>query len=164
MSYRGRFRCYVYDALTGRLRRRFCARNAVTDASLNDLLAIYFVAGAQKTSWYFALISNTDFTGLANSDTAASHAGWTESTDYAEATRPQWSPGAPAGGLITNPVFGKFTMNLGSVIKGLALISNNTKAGTTGLLFCTALAEGGDQTLQVGEVLKVYYDGTMARG
>ena len=132
-------------------------KNGVTNTALNTLLDSFFRNTAPPTTWYLGLIDNASFSALAGADTMASHAGWLESTTYTEATRPQWVAAAAAGQVLTNPVAAAFTTNAAATLKGLFLTSNNTKAGTTGTLWCTGLFDA-TQSLQAGEAIKVFYD------
>lgn len=138
--------------------------NGATTAGLNSLLDVYFRAQAQLTTWYIGLISNTGFTALAITDTPSSHAGWTESTAYDEATRQTWTPGAAGGGSIINPTRPAFTISTnGTQIKGAFLISENTKGGTTGTLWATGIL-ASVRTLNDGQILTVEYETSMVGG
>jgi hypothetical protein len=131
--------------------------NGATSAALNDILSVYFAAGTPKTTWYIGLINNAGFSALASADTMASHAGWTELTDYSESVRQTWTPSAPAGGSVTNTNTPSFTnITNGNVVNGAFLVSDNTKGGTTGVLWATS-SNSTPQTLQSGQVLKVNY-------
>jgi hypothetical protein len=132
------------------------AKNMVTNAALNDVLAVYLNSGTQKTNWYLGLIDNSGFSALAAGDTISSHAGWTENTAYSQSTRPQWNPDAPSGQTITNSTSVTFTANASVTIKGCFLVSDNTKGGTTGLLFATG-AFTSTQSLVNAQNLKVTY-------
>ena len=107
---------------------------ASATAGLNDFLNSLFHAGTQRTTWYVMLINNSGYTGLAAGDTMSSHAGWTEITDYTSATRLEWTEGAAAGGSIVNSASITITFNAAVSIKGIALTTDNTKGGTTGIL------------------------------
>lgn len=142
----------VYD-VDGALLREGTDHNLVPTAALNDVLSVYLVAGAQKTTWYLGLVNNSGFSAFAASDTSASHAGWTELTSYDETTRRTVTFSAPASGSTNNtasPV--SFTASGSIDIKGLFLISVSTKGGTTGILFSEA-AFNSVQSLTVGQVL-----------
>lgn len=158
----GRFRIPIFSA-DGCLKTVRLAPNSVTDAALNDVLEVYFRSGTQKTAWYIGLISSASFVALADADTIASHAGWTEFTDYSEGTRGAWSPGAATGGTLQNSTYPTFTVTVAGTVKGAFLVSNSTKGGTTGLLYCHALFPEGDQTLAVGDVLRPSYEGIERR-
>jgi hypothetical protein len=86
----------------------------------------------------------------------SSHAGWAESADYDEATRPEWTAGTASGRAITNAVTVDFTINATKTIKGLFITSNNTKSGSTGTLWSTA-AFGSTVSVADDDVLKVTY-------
>jgi hypothetical protein len=86
----------------------------------------------------------------------ASHAGWTESTDYDEVSRVTWNPDAAASRAVTNSTTVDFTMNATKTIKGIFITSNNTKGGTTGTLWATA-AFSSNASVVATDVLKVTY-------
>jgi len=146
--------CYDKD---GNLKWVDDAKNAVVTEGLNSILDIMFHATTQITTWYIGLISSSGYSALAAADTMSSHAGWTEDQAYDEATRGEWSEGASSGGVMTNSTARDFTMSGTTTIKGAFLVSNSTKGGTTGTLFCTALFTGGDQAVNDNDVLKVTY-------
>lgn len=158
----GTFYWQRYDA-GGRLLAEGVARNNITTAGLNHVLETQFRAGSQVTAWYLGLINQAGFTALAAADTMASHGGWTETGAYSEVTRPQWSPGAAASGLIVNTTRVLFTINAVVTIKGFFVTSNNTKAGTTGTLWAHVVLDQ-DQQMSSGEQLKLVYDLTAAAG
>lgn len=140
----------------GNLKWRDTAKNGVTDAGLTNLLDVYLRQQANST-WYIGLIDAAAYSALAAADTASSHAGWAESSAYGAATRPAWGPAAAAANSIANSAVVNFTMNASVVIKGAFLISNSTKGGTTGTLFCTALFSQGDRTVVNTDVIAVTY-------
>jgi len=72
-----KFECFDKD---GNLKWEKEADNAATDEGLNSVLNVYFHAATQISTWYIGLITGTGT--LAAADTLASHAGWTEGTDY----------------------------------------------------------------------------------
>lgn len=132
-------------------------KNGVTDAALTDILEKYFRGSAYTAAWYLSLIDASGFTALAAADTMASHAGWAEFQSYSNATRPSWSPAAAANKVITNTTAVAFTMTAGGTIKGFFCATVNTKGGTTGTLWATALFASGDQVVSNGDVLNVTY-------
>jgi hypothetical protein len=109
--------------------------NGQTTAGLTHALATELGGGTQITTWFVGLISATGFTGLNVADTTSSHTGWQEVTSYNEATRPQWSPGAAAGGAITGPTANGFTLNASGTALGAFLCSSSTKGGSSGVLW-----------------------------
>lgn len=133
------------------------AKNAVTNLALNNVLDVYLANASQTATWYLGLVDNTGFSAFAAGDTISSHAGWTESTAYSNANRVTWSPGSASAQSITNGTSSDFTINATATIKGVFLVSQNTKGGTTGTLFATAAFSGGNQTVNSGDTLKVTY-------
>ena len=146
--------CYAPD---GTLKWREKATNGVTTVGLNHVLDVAFHASTQSTVWLVGLIRDDNFTGLAAADTMAVHGGWEEADEYDEATRPIWTEGASAAGVITNAVTVDFTMNAVETIKGAFLVDDNEIGGVAGTLFCTALFDGGDQVVADDDVLQATY-------
>ena len=150
--------CFDRD---GNLRWEDTAENGVTDAGIASLLNVYLGAQTQITAWYIGLIDNNGFTSLASGDTMTSHTGWSEmgGTNYSNATRPAWTPGAASGGAVVNATTANFSMTPASTVtvKGLFLVSDSTKGGTAGTLFSTAVFSGGTQSCNNGDTLKVTY-------
>lgn len=130
--------------------------NGITDAGLNSILGIMFHADTQITSWQLGLIDNSGFSALANADVMSSHAGWNEFTTYSQANRPTWSPGASASRSITNGTTVDFSITGSGTMKGIFVVNQNTKGGTTGTLWSTA-AFGSTVAVTNGDTLKVTY-------
>src|SRR5947209_2735945 len=86
--------------------------NLIVNQGLNDIFAVYFNAGTQKTTWYIGLVDAPSFASFNAGDTMASHAGWTENQNYSEVVRQTWGSGAPANQSITNAVSANFTTNV----------------------------------------------------
>ena len=158
----GQFR-YQRIAPDGRVNSEGSFANGVTNAALDDLLDSYFRNQAQPASWFVLLIDFASFSELAAGDTMASHAGWIENTDYSETNRPQWTPPAAAGQKLENTAEMTATMTAAVTIHGLAIVSNNSKGGTTGILWSTSLFPVS-QTMAIGESLKLFYDLTGREG
>lgn len=129
--------------------------NGIVDVGLNYILDVMFNSGTQLTSWFMGLISNGSFTGLANGDTMSSHGGWFEFSDY-DGQRPSWDPDNAAGRAISNPTTVDFDIEDTGTIRGMFITSNNSKGGSTGILWSTA-AFGTTIPVQNGDVLKVTY-------
>lgn len=130
---------------------------ALTGATLDDILNVYFVVQSQTSNFYCGLVDNSGFTAFASGDTMSSHAGWAESTAYSNSTRIAWVPGTSSGGAgsITNGTAMSFTINATATIHGVFLSSVSTKGGTTGNLAGTAAFSGGNQSVNSGDTLKV---------
>ncbi len=140
----------------GRLLRKLLVPNGITDAGINNIFDVHFGAGTQLTTWYIGLIDASGYTAVAAGDTMASHAGWTEFTTYSEATRPAWGVGAAAGKAITNATPEDFNITGAATLKGIFSTSNNTKGGSSGTLWATALF-ASDLAVVATDVLKITY-------
>ena len=146
----------IESFLAGRPLWRFRIRNAATDAGLNDLLSVGFAGGTQRLAWYLGLISSSGFSAISGSDTMAAHAGWSEITAYGSATRPQWTPLSVSGKLAQNTDTVNFTMSATSSLRGIFVVSENTKGGTSGILWATALLPAAQQLVN-NQVIRVTY-------
>jgi hypothetical protein len=130
--------------------------NGITDAGMNSILGIMFHSDTQITTWYIGLIDNSGFSALANGDVMSSHAGWNEFTTYSQSTRVAWSPGASSSRSITNGTTSDFSITGSGTMKGIFIVNNSTKSGTTGTLWSTA-AFGSTVAVLNGDTLKVTY-------
>jgi hypothetical protein len=132
--------------------------NGITTAGINNLFNVYFGATSKAAAWYMGLIGSSGYSALAAADTMSSHGGWTEEhTNYSQATRPQWTPASASGASVSNSSSVDFTITGSVTVKGIFLVDNSTKNGSTGTLWATALFTSGDQALVNGQTLKVTY-------
>ena len=131
-------------------------KNGIVTVGKNYLLDAGFRNQTQITAWYFGLINNSGFSALSAADTMSSHTGWTECTDYDEANRPTWSPGAASSGSITNSTPVDFTMNATVTLYGAFIASVNTKGGTSGTLWSTG-AFSTTKPVADNDVVKLVY-------
>jgi hypothetical protein len=115
----------------------------ITTPGMNALLDSYFGSG-----WYIGLIDSSPT--LSADDTMASHAGWTEFTDYAEATRQEWTTDAAASGEVSNSVSVDFSINAAGTIAGYFIVNDDTKDGSSGTLFETVLFSS-EESVQNGD-------------
>jgi len=122
----------------------------VTSEGLNLLLDIALGAVAKPSAYYVGLIDADTFSGFSTSDTMASHAGWTEITDYDEVTRPQVSFGAASANSISNTVAADITPNTAFNACGFFITTNSTKGGTTGYLFAVSIFDQGTRSVTSG--------------
>lgn len=155
MKLGGRFKVKHFDK-NGKLIDVYEFPNGIVDAGLNSLLDVVFDGETQINPWYVGLIDNAGFSSLSNSDTMGSHAGWSEFTDYAEASRPEWDVGAAAGRSITNGTAIDFSINASGTVRGIFVTGTNTKGGSTGTLWSTALF-ASNIAVSNGDTLKVTY-------
>jgi len=132
--------------------------NICTDEGLNDLLDIMFNGATQITDW-FVIIFETETTPAAGTTYAVPV--FTESSAYAEATRPAYVAAAASGKVVTNAASkAVFTMNDTKIIHGGGLVgggsAEDTKANTAGggTLYCASKLTAG-KAVEAADVLKV---------
>lgn len=108
----------------------------MTKEGLETILEASIGVSGSEAPLYIGLIDATGFAGIdKENDVMNSHATWTEFTDYDEATRQVWTPGAVSNKTLTNPTPAQFTPNTDGSIAGYFITSSNTKGGTTGTLY-----------------------------
>ena len=123
-------------------------KNLITTVGLNHILDTQFHASTQVTTWYIGLKgAGTPAAG----DTMASHATWSEISDYS-GDRKEWTEGAAASGSMTNASSVDFSINGTATIAGAFL--NTAATGTAGTLygvvdFASARSVISGDTLQV---------------
>lgn len=130
--------------------------NGITNVGLNHLLDVGFHGSSATATWYVGLIDNSGYSAVADSDTMSSHAGWNEFTTYSDATRIGWVEDAAASRAITNSTPSTFNINGSGTVRGVFITSDNTKSGTSGTLWATALF-ASTVAVTNGDQLKVTY-------
>ena len=156
LKFKGWFDVRIFDK-HGRLKKVLTAHNGVVNEGKDKVLGVMFNAVTQITPWFMGLINNSPSPTLAAADTMGSHGGWDESDDYSEGTRPAWPEDAASGQQITNSTEVVFTIDATVTIAGFFLTSDSAKNGVAGTLWCTALFDGGAQSVISGDTLKVTY-------
>ena len=145
--------CFSPD---GQLKWRDTFRNTVMTVGKNEVLDKTFKASGYTASWFVGLVDSASYSAIAAADTMASHAGWTETTQYDEANRQALTLGTPSAGSVNNSASkAVFTINATRTVKGCFVVNNNTKSGTTGVLFSAGLFSGGDRAVVATDVLNV---------
>ena len=134
-------------------RDRFC--NVVPGK--NFILNTLFKSSGYTSTWYMGLISATGYTELLEADTAASHAGWVEDTNYSQSNRPTLAFADAANNSITLSSSVSFSANGVSTIKGAFVSSDNTKGGAGGALLSEGLFATGDKPIEDGYILNASY-------
>ncbi len=131
--------------------------NLVVTAGLNKYLDATLKTGLTSPLWYVGLIKNTPAPSYVAGDIMSSHAGWTTSTVYSNATDPAFTPGTIATGSVDNSASkAVFNINAGTdTLAGCFLKDNSTKGGTTGTLLGEGSFSGGDRAVQNGDTLNV---------
>ena len=151
--------CYDRD---GNLKWESKSPNLVVNQGLQDMNSKYFLGSGYTATWYVGIYGAAASNNPAAGDTAASHAGWTEVTDYSQANRPTAvfaTPSLADPSVITNAAStATFSINATVTVGGAFLISNNTKGGTSGILFSAAdFQSPGDRAMVSGDTLQVTY-------
>lgn len=152
--------CYDKE---GNLKWKEESKNLVVNVGLKDMNDKYFSGSSYTATWYLGLITGPGSgTTIAAGDTMSSHAGWTEDTAYSQSTRPACSFGAATTAdpsVISNSAsVAVFSINGTTTIAGAFLTSNNTKGGTTGILFSASdFQSPGDRAVVNGDTLNVTY-------
>jgi hypothetical protein len=128
---------------------------------LQDMNTKYFKGSAYTAAWYLGLVTGPGSATTYNAgDTLASHAGWTEFTNYS-GTRKAMTFGTATTAnpsVIDNSASpSQFTItSSGGVVAGAFLC--NAASGTSGVLFSAAdFQSPGDRTVVSGDTLTVTY-------
>lgn len=128
--------------------------NLVVDAGLNDSLDKHLKGSSYTAAWYVGLTEGTP--SFAAADTAASHAGWVEETDYSEAVRQTLTLGTVSAKSVDNSASkAVFSINGSATVGGAFVITLNTKGGTTGVLYGGGAFTGGNRSVISGDTLNV---------
>jgi len=138
------------------------SHNLVVNVGLKDMNDKYFSGSSYTAAWYIGLYGAAASNTPAAGDTMALHAGWTEVTAYSQSTRPACSFGAATTAdpsVIDNSAStATFTINGTVTVGGAFLASDNTKGGTSGILFSAAdFQSPGDRSVVSGDTLNVTY-------
>ncbi len=163
---KGVYTVQCHDA-DGNLKWEAHAPNLVVNVGLQDMNAQYFTGSAYTAAWYLGLYGAASSNNPAAGDTMSSHAGWTEVTAYSQANRPTCTFGTPSTAnpsVATNSASpATFSINGTATVGGAFLTSNNTKGGTTGILYSAAdFSAPGDRSVVSGDTLTVTYTLSLA--
>lgn len=134
--------------------------NLVVNEGLQDMNAKYFSGSGYSAAWYLGLITGPGSgTTFAAGDTLASHAGWTENTNYTgnrKAVTFGTATTADPSVISNSGTPASFVMNTNAqTIAGAFLTSVDT--GTSGILFSEGDFTGGDKQVDSGDTLNVTY-------
>jgi hypothetical protein len=144
----------------GNLKWEEVSPNLVVNQGLQDMNAKYFVGSAYTAAWYLGLVTGpASGTTFAAGDTLASHAGWTEDTNYAGSRKACTFGTATTAdpSVISNSASpSTFAMLVNSTVVAGALLSS-VATGTSGTLFSVGNFTGGDKTVDSGDTLSVTY-------
>jgi hypothetical protein len=134
--------------------------NLVVNQGLQDMNTKYFAGSAYTAAWFLGLVTGPGSgTTFAAADTLASHAGWTENTNYTgnrKAVTFGTATTADPSVIGNSGSPSAFTMNANAqTIAGAFLCSVDT--GTSGILFSAGDFTGGDKVVDSGDTLNVTY-------
>jgi len=157
----GAFTVQCFDK-DGNLKWEAEKHNLVVNVGLKDMNDKYFLGSSYTAAWFIGLYGAAASNNPAASDTSATHAGWVEVTAYSQATRPVTTFSAATTAdpsVITNAAnVAQFSITGTTVVGGAFLINNNTKGGTTGVLFSAADFQApGDRSVVSGDIINVTY-------
>lgn len=154
---KGRFKVEVTRKDTGKI-DTYEFDNDIVNLGKNYILDVMFHDQTQiaGSAWCIGLISSSGYSALAAADVMNSHAGWTEFTSYSQSTRVAWGAGSPSGQAITNGTPAQFDITATGTLKGVFITSQNTKSGTSGTLWATALFSA-DVPVNNGDQIKITY-------
>lgn len=141
--------------------------NLVVNGGLQDMNNKYFLGSSYTATWYIGLYGAGASNTPAATDTASSHAGWTEVVPYSQSTRPACSFGTPTTAnpsVATNSASpAVYSINATATVGGAFLISNSTKGGSTGTLYSASdFTSPGDRSVVSGDTLNVTYTLSLA--
>lgn len=156
LDLRGRYKINHFRG--GLLIAKYDIHNDITNEGKNTIFDVMYNNATQiaNSAWAIGLISLVGYSALASTDVMNSHAGWTEFTTYSQANRVAWGSGASSSQTVTNATPCQFDITATGTVKGIFVTSNNTKGGTTGKLWSTALFSA-DVPVVNGDQLKATY-------
>jgi hypothetical protein len=155
------FKCYDKD---GNLKWEDKAHNLVVNVGLADMNDKYFSGSGYSAAWYLGLVTGPGSGNTyAAGDTMASHAGWTENQDYSELVRQTATFGsatvADPSVIDNSGSAAVFSMDDTATIAGAFLTTDDTKGGTSGILFSVSNFQSpGDRSVVSGDTLNVTYE------
>lgn len=157
----GEYKLQCFDS-EGNLKWEMGGHNLVVNQGLQNMNTEYFTGVGYTATWYLGLYGAASSNNPTANDTAALHPGFTEITPYSNATRPACSFGTATTAdpsVITNSLSpAAFNINGVATVGGAFLISDNTKGGSTGVLFSASDFQApGDRVVASGDVLNVTY-------
>jgi hypothetical protein len=147
---------YTFECIKADGTRRWKEENhnLVVNTGLDDILDKYFKGAAYTASHYVGLLDGTPT--IAAGDTMASHVGWVEVTDYDEAVRQTLTLGAVSAQSVDNSASkASYAINATVTIGGGFITTDNTKGGSTGVLYSAVAFSAGDRAAQAGDTLLV---------
>jgi hypothetical protein len=144
----------------GNLKWEDTAHNLVVNQGLQDMNTKYFQGSSYTAAFYLGLVTGPGSgTTYAAADTLASHAGWTEFTNYAGARKAVTfgtATTADPSVIATSAALGYSISGAGGTVAGAFLCT--VSSGTSGVLFSEAdFQSPGDRVVVSGDTLNVTY-------
>lgn len=144
----------------GNLKWEDTANNLVVNQGLQDMNTKYFQGSSYTAAFYLGLITGPGSgTSYAAADTLASHAGWTEFTDYSGARKAVTfgtATTADPSVIATSAALSFSISGSGGTVAGAFLCT--VSSGTSGVLFSEAdFQSPGDRVVVSGDTLNVTY-------
>jgi hypothetical protein len=156
----GVFHVQCFDK-EGNLKWEDQMHNLVVNVGLQDMNTKYFTGSSYTAAWFLGLVAGPgSSTTYAAADTLASHAGWTEFTNYSGARKAVTFGTATTAdpsviGNSASPAQFSITSS-GGTVAGAFLC--NVNSGTSGILFSEAdFQSPGDRNVVSGDTLNVTY-------
>jgi hypothetical protein len=158
------FQCFDKD---GNLKWEDSAKNLVVNTGLQDMNTKYFKGSSYTAAWYIGLVQGpASGNTYAAADTLASHAGWTEDTDYSGGDRATATFGtattADPSVIDNSGSVAVFSITGTTTIAGAFLTDIQANNNSTGLLFSVSNFTGGDRAVVSGDTLNVSYEFSLA--
>ena len=151
------FQCFDKD---GNLKWEESTHNLVVNEGLQDMNTKYFKGSSYTAAFYMGLVTGPGSgTSYAATDTLASHAGWTEYTDYSGARKSMTFGSATSAdpSVIATSSAVSFTISgAGGTVAGAFVCT--VSSGSSGVLFSEAdFQSPGDRVVVSGDTLNVTY-------
>ena len=151
------FQCFDKD---GNLKWEESTHNLVVNTGLQYMNTQFFKGSSYTAAWYLGLITGPGSgTTYAAADTLASHAGWTEYTDYSGARKAVTfgtATTADPSVIATSSALSFSISGSGGTVAGAFLCT--VSSGTSGVLFSEAdFQSPGDRVVVSGDTLNVTY-------
>jgi hypothetical protein len=150
----------------GNLKWEDSMHNLVVSTGLQSMNTQFFTGSSYTAAFFLGLITGPgSSTTFAAADTLASHAGWTEFTDYSGARKAVvfgTATTASPSVISSSASPSSFTISgAGGVVAGAFLCT--VSSGTSGILFSAAdFQSPGDRTVVAGDTLNVTYTFSLA--
>lgn len=143
--------CFGSD---GKLKWEDRFHNLVVDEGLDDSLDKH-LKGSSYTATFFVGLTDGAPTPAAGDD-MTTHGGWAEATPYSEGVRETLTLGSVTAQSVDNSASkASFSINTGDTVGGAFVTTDNTKGGSSGILYGIGAFTGGDRIVANNDTLNV---------